>query len=66
MPAVTRQKINLAEMHASGVRGLLIYCSDYHCSDWTAINGDPWPDHVRPSDLEPRFTRPAAGAVRLT
>jgi len=26
MPAVTRQKITLAELRASGVRGLLIYC----------------------------------------
>jgi hypothetical protein len=36
MPAVTRQKITRAEMRASGVCGLLIYCSDYHCSHWTA------------------------------
>jgi hypothetical protein len=28
-------------------RGLLIYCSDYQCSHWTAISGDPWPDEVR-------------------
>src|SRR4249920_3160187 len=27
-----RQKITFGEMRASGVRGLLIYCSDYHCS----------------------------------
>jgi hypothetical protein len=26
------QKITFAEMRFSGVRGLLIYCSDYHCS----------------------------------
>ena len=32
------QKITLAEMRASGVRGILIYCSDYHCSHWTAIS----------------------------
>jgi hypothetical protein len=25
-------KNHLAEMRAAGVRGLLIYCSDYHCS----------------------------------
>jgi len=43
-------------MRASGVRGLLIYCSDYRCSHWTAISGDRWPDDVRLSDLEPRFT----------
>jgi hypothetical protein len=33
MPALARQKITLGEMRAAGVRGLLIYCSDYHCSD---------------------------------
>jgi hypothetical protein len=49
-------KITLAEMRSAGVRGLLIYCSDYHCSHWTAISGDRWPDDVRLSDLEPRFT----------
>jgi hypothetical protein len=40
-------------MRASGVLGLLIYCSDYHCSHWTAISGDRWADDVRLSDLEP-------------
>jgi hypothetical protein len=34
------QKITLAEMRASGVHGLLIYCSDYHCSHWTAMSDD--------------------------
>jgi hypothetical protein len=28
-------------MRASGVLGLLIYCSDFLCRDWTAISGDP-------------------------
>jgi hypothetical protein len=36
MPELTaptrQQKITLGEMRSSGVRGLLIYCSDYHCS----------------------------------
>jgi hypothetical protein len=42
---VTReQKITLAELRASGVRGLQIYCADYKCSHWTAISGDQWPD----------------------
>jgi hypothetical protein len=46
-------------MRASGVRGLLIYRSDYRCSHWIAI----W----RPmaelglSNLEPRFTCQACG-----
>ncbi len=35
MPAVARpQKITLAEMRSSGVRGLLVYCADYKCSHW--------------------------------
>jgi hypothetical protein len=42
MPELTRrrdhdapgrpQKITLGEMRSTGVRGLLIYCSDYKCS----------------------------------
>jgi hypothetical protein len=54
MPA-RPQKITFAEMRASGVRGLLIYCSDYHCSHWIAISGDRWPGEIRPFDLEPGF-----------
>ena len=62
MPAPTRQqKITLGEMRAGDVRGLLIYCSDYKCSHSTAISGDRWPDHVRLSDIEPRFTCQACG-----
>jgi hypothetical protein len=56
-----QQKITLGEMRASGVRGLLIYCSDFRCSHWTAISGDKWPDHVRLSDIESRFTCQACG-----
>jgi len=41
---------------ASGVRGLMVYCSDYRCSHYIAISGDRWPDDVRLSDIEPRFT----------
>ena len=56
MPALTRpQKITLGEMRSSGVRGLLIYCADYHCSHSIEISADRWPDHVRLSDLEPLF-----------
>jgi hypothetical protein len=59
--AQPRQKIMFADMRASGVRGLLIYCSDYRCSHWIAISGDRWPDDARLSDLEPRFTCQACG-----
>jgi hypothetical protein len=63
MPALTRrpQKITLGEMRSSGVRGLLIYCADYRCSHSIAISADQWPDDVRLSDLEPKFTCQACG-----
>ena len=54
------QKITFGEMR-SCVRGLLIYCSGYRCSHSIAISADPWPDHVRLSDLEPRFFCMACG-----
>jgi hypothetical protein len=41
------QKITLAEMRSSGVRGVLVYCADYRCSHHVAISGDRWPDDVR-------------------
>jgi hypothetical protein len=55
------QKITFGEMRSSGVRGLLIYCSDYRCSHSIVISADPWPDDVRLSDLEPRFACEACG-----
>ena len=61
MPALTRQKITFGEMRAAGVRGLLVYCSDYKCSHGTAISGDRWPDDVRLSDVEPLFTCQVCG-----
>src|ERR1700738_1803767 len=33
-------KITFAEMRTAGVRGVLIYCSDYKCSHSTAVNAD--------------------------
>ena len=48
------QKITLAEMRASGIRGLLICCSDYHCSHSITLNADQWPDKTRLSDLAGR------------
>ena len=55
------QKITLREMRASGVRGLLIYCSDYRCSHSTTMSADRWPDDVRLSDAEPLFTCQTCG-----
>jgi hypothetical protein len=56
-----RQKITFGEMRESGVRGALIYCSDYKCSHHIAISGDQWPDDVRLSDIEDRFICKACG-----
>jgi hypothetical protein len=62
MAKLTRQqKITFAEMRASGVSGLLIYCSDYKCSYSIAISADRWPDDVRLSDIEHLFTCQACG-----
>ena len=48
MSVLTRdKKINFAEMREMGLRGHLIYCSDYHCSHSIAISADRWPDDVR-------------------
>jgi hypothetical protein len=55
------QKITLGEMRQSGLRRVLVYCSDYRCSHSVAVSADRWPDHVRLSDLEPRFTCEACG-----
>jgi hypothetical protein len=52
MSETVRQKITFAEMRASGVRGLLIYCADYQCSHWITLSADQWPDDMRLSDVE--------------
>ena len=55
------QKITMREMRAAGVRGVLVYCQDFHCSHSTAISADQWPDHLRLSDLERRFVCKGCG-----
>jgi hypothetical protein len=47
-------------MRESGVRGVLIYCSDYKCSHSIAISADRWPDDVRLSDID-RFVCTVCG-----
>ena len=70
------QKITFGEMRASGVRDVLIYCRDHRCSHHVEVNADGWPDEVRLSDIEPKFTcskcgkrgadvRPAHGRARM-
>ena len=45
-------KISFGDMRDMGVRGILVYCADYHCSHLVPMSGDGWPDNVRLSDLE--------------
>ncbi|RTE92752.1 hypothetical protein [Bradyrhizobium sp. LVM 105] len=54
-------KITFGEMRAMGVRGVLIYCADYRCSHNVALSADRWPDDLRLSDIEGRFTCTACG-----
>jgi hypothetical protein len=46
---------------SAGVRGILVYCSDYRCSHRTRLDADRWPGDVRLSDIEPLFTCQACG-----
>jgi hypothetical protein len=54
-------KITFGEMRDMGVRGVLIYCSDYKRSHSIAVNADRWPDDVRLSNIEERFVGSACG-----
>jgi hypothetical protein len=64
MPGPT--KITFGEMRESGVRGMLIYCADYHCSHSIAISADHWATAGRLSKRRSSFfggtgtIRPAA------
>jgi hypothetical protein len=61
------QKITFGEMRASGVRDVLVYCRDHHCSHHIRISADFWPDHLRLSDIEDRFVcRSAASVARIS
>jgi hypothetical protein len=42
-------KITFAEMRDSGVRGIVVYCSDYRCSHSMALMADHWPGRSRPA-----------------
>ena len=55
------QKITFGDMREKGVRGVLVYCADYHCSHSLALSADHWADEVRRSDVEPRFVCGACG-----
>jgi hypothetical protein len=61
-PMQRPQKITLREMRAdNGPRRLLVYCGDYKCAHSVIISTERWPDHVRLSDLEPKFTCKGCG-----
>jgi hypothetical protein len=59
-PLTRQQKITLGEMRGSGVRDVLVYCSDYRCSNSITISADQWSNDVRLSDIEPQFICHAA------
>ena len=40
---------------------LATYCADFKCSHSVIVSSELWPDHVRLSDLEPKFTCKACG-----
>jgi hypothetical protein len=55
-------KITFGEMRQMGVRGVLIYCADYHCSHSTLlVDAGRWGDQIRLSDIEARFVCKACG-----
>ena len=54
--AGTKGLSGIAGRFASTRARLLIYCADYKCSHSIRISTDRWPDDVRLSDLEDRFT----------
>ena len=57
-----QQKITLGEMRSNGgPRLLIVYCADFKCSHSVIITSELGPDHVRLSDLEPKFTCKACG-----
>jgi hypothetical protein len=56
-------KITFGEMRQMGVRGVLIYCSDYNCSHSIEIaDAGRWPDQVRLSDIEQQFACKSCGS----
>jgi hypothetical protein len=52
---------HVRRMRASGVRDVLVYCRDHHCSHHIRISADLWPDHLRLSDIEDRFVCQVCG-----
>lgn len=57
------QKITFGEMRASGVRNVLIYCTDYTCGHCITVpdDADRRPDELRISDIEDKFVCTGCG-----
>jgi hypothetical protein len=56
------QKITLGEMRSNnGPRRLIVYCGDHKCAHSVIVNAERWRDHVRLSDLEPKFVCETCG-----
>jgi hypothetical protein len=56
-----QKKITFGEMREAGVDHVLIYCSDYRCSQSIEMYAGQWTDDVRVSDIEDRFVCTACG-----
>jgi len=55
------QKITFGEMRASGVHGVVVFCSAYTCSRCVTLSAEKWADDVRLSDIESQFICSACG-----
>ena len=55
--------ITFGEMRDSGVRGILVYGSDYRYSNSMALMADHWPADMRLSDIEPHFVCTVCGKL---
>jgi hypothetical protein len=60
---MNREQITLGEMRSNGgPRLLIVYYADFKWSHRQLfVSSSLWPDHVRLSDLEPKFTCIACG-----
>jgi hypothetical protein len=58
-----QQKIAFAEMRATGVRDVLIFCSDHRCGHFNIVpdDADHGADELRISDIEDKFVCTACG-----
>lgn len=56
-------KMTFGEMRAMRVRGILIYCSNYKCSHWSAFNADEYLDEMQLSDIAMNYCCTNCGTV---